>query len=109
MMEAQMTGKMLWYVVDGPCGVDCVPADVVGEIDVTNRAACTALRDYSENDVTIDNLEDGRVTVERIVGYGVRSSMPGYMDCTPWSVYTTKREATKAYHAERRENAGEDA
>lgn len=100
-MEAQMTNKQHWYCVDGRQGTEWVPADLVGTEPIADETLRTALRDYCEND-----LIDAEIT--RVFGYGVRSSMPGYMDCTPWTVYTNLREARKAYSAERRANRGED-
>jgi hypothetical protein len=32
---------------------------------------------------------------ENIKGYGARLSVPGYLDCTEWSVFDTKEEAEK--------------
>lgn len=91
-MQAQMTVKMDWYAIDGNCGTDFVPVEDVG--DWTN------VGDYTENS-RVDSIEV-------IHGYGVRSSAPGYMDKTDWSVYTNLKAATKAYNQEKRECEGDD-
>ena len=33
------------------------------------------------------------VTIEEVIGYGVRESAPGYLDCTDWEVFPTIAEA----------------
>ena len=103
-MEAQMTGKEFWYAVDGPMGVDYIPEDITGYVSLAGwargDAIPEALRDYTEN-TRADSIT-------REYGYGVRSSAPGYMDCTPWTVYRAKRDAVKAYNEERRACRGED-
>jgi len=33
------------------------------------------------------------VTIEEVIGYGVRESAPGYLDCTDWEVFTTIEQA----------------
>ena len=56
-----------------------------------------------------DYIESSSVTsIEIVKGYGVRSCRTGYLDCTPWEVFTTKREALAAYRQHRRECAGQD-
>jgi hypothetical protein len=97
-MQAQMTNRQDWYLIDGPMGVDVIPADLIGslEIDTESNDIPAGLRDYCEN------LTCYRI--ERVRGFGVRSSAPGYMDCTPWTVYETLAEATAAYNEERAEN-----
>lgn len=101
-MEAQLTDKEWWYEVDGPNGREFIPESVTGRVDLSagfdsGSEVPASLRDYCENRTAY--------SIGRVFGYGVRSSAPGYMDCTPWSVYTSKRDATKAYNEERRENA----
>ena len=80
-MEAQITDKQWWLLIDGPCGVEALPEN--------------DLSDYTENHEAY--------SAELVHGYGVRSSAPEYLDCTPWAVYTNKREAMRAYRDEQRE------
>lgn len=92
-MDTEITDKQAWYRVDGPCGTEVIPADVVGTIEGFEHDGELApihesLRDYCENRQAW--------TVELIQGYGVRESASGYMDCTPWSVYETAKEARAA-------------
>ena len=36
------------------------------------------------------------VTIEEVIGYGVRESAPGYLDCTDWEVFTDLADAEAA-------------
>lgn len=100
-MQVQMTAKQGWLEIDGIIGTDYVPLDH-SLLDVRNVTAAVKdgnisrafqlIRDYTEN--------RNAWTIRIIQGYGIRSSMPGYLDCTPWAVYTNKREAETAYRAE---------
>lgn len=82
-MEAVITEKMTWFEVDTKHdGIVYLPSDVCSESDALEAA----------------DGEPERVKVVR--GYGVQSSAPGYLDCTPWTVYSNKREAMRAYREE---------
>ncbi len=91
-MDTEITNKQVWYVVDGPMGTENVPADLVGDIDLVKHAreargmVPEALKDYCQNREAW--------TIEKVRGYGVRESAPGYLDCTEWEVFNTLREAT---------------
>ncbi|MFO0964631.1 MAG: hypothetical protein U0793_03460 [Gemmataceae bacterium] len=85
----------LWYLVDGPCGSESIPHDLVGdfwpfphvrELELGGNVPVPAeLSDYCENRTCHSiRLRDG---------WGARFSAPGYMDCTEWSVFDTEREA----------------
>jgi hypothetical protein len=95
-----------WIEIDGPCGIDAVPFDVV----FTHQGAKTFdvkfedIKDYTEN------REAWSITIRD--GYGARLSAPGYMDCTPWSVFNTEDEAIaylNEYYPEDEENEEETA
>lgn len=77
-----------WVQVEGNIGVDVVDADLVGEIEPYQGPAIPvpeALEPYCEN---------GKVTeIKLIEGYGARLSAPGYLDCTPWTVFGSEAEA----------------
>ena len=78
-----------WYEIDGDCGTEFVPADIVGDLPDGGHdrwgAPPPKLADY---------LESRRiVSWQRIAGYGARMSAPGYLDCTAWAVYETEEEA----------------
>jgi hypothetical protein len=79
-----------WIEVDGPCGIDAIPFDVV--FSNPNKKTChptlADVKDYTEN------REAWSIEVRD--GYGACMSAPGYMDCTPWSVYDTEEEANAA-------------
>jgi hypothetical protein len=112
-----------WYEIDGPWGTEFLPADLVGKTRVTHPDGRetqhqpgldelqewdrlngllteeddtdsvrfpipSALRDYCEN------KEAWRIDL--IEGWGARLSMPGYLDCTSWTVCETEEEA-RAY------------
>lgn len=107
MMNAQMTDKIEWVVVDTNEGVWFIPNDEVGltkdDLDVLER-------DFEDSDtipVEVRDFVGGRRLMEPITiieGWGVRSHMPGYMDCTEWTVYDTLEEAEEAFENEREEN-----
>ena len=106
-MDAQMTGKEFWYAVDGPMGTEFVPEDLTGYLDLNTLRR---VREGSVDGTPLAGYCENRRpwTIERVYGYGVRSSAPGYMDCTPWTVYHAKRDAVKAYNEERRACRGDD-
>jgi len=72
----------------------------VAEFDAETQAIPADIADYCRN--------TSAYSMTRTFGYGVRSSAPGYMDCTDWCVYETLREAKKAYTQESRECRGLD-
>lgn len=110
-MEPQMTEKQWWVQIDGNCGVDCILAELVDLeklrtlLDSTDGIPAKEdlrplIGDYTENNQYF--------TIEIVKGYGVRSSAPGYMDCTSWEVYSNLKEAKSAYAQHRRECKGEN-
>jgi hypothetical protein len=109
-MEAQMTGKMWWLSIDGNRGTDYIPDDLFDVESVRAIIEGPEDEDYADKVLALvrDYTENSEAhSAELVMGYGVRSSAPGYMDCTSWSVYTSKREAQSAYAQERRECAGD--
>lgn len=121
-MEAQLTEKQSWVVVDGDCGVEFILGELVDVAGIRGVLDCDwdslpavlveamreclelALSQYCEHRRWTECFPD----ISVVEGYGVRSSAPGYMDCTPWAVYDTLREARSAYAAECRECKGGD-
>jgi hypothetical protein len=113
-MQPVMTHLMEWVEVETDSGTWFVPNDEVGltEEDV---AAITARfegpptedGDGDEIPPQLRDFVEGRRLmgdgVRLVVGYGVRSSAPGYMDCTDWSVHKTLEEAEEAFAEEARE------
>lgn len=93
-MEAEITDRLRWIEVDGPMGTECIPEWLTGDLPADETERNRILSEYTEN--------REYWTVTRIVGYGVRLSAPGYLDCTPWEVYTLIREATTRYNELRR-------
>ena len=92
-----------WLEVDGACGIEAVPADLIGglswmkydfdydtdcmEEDSDLRNVLDALEDFIES-----NLDDV-TSIQLIEGYGARLSAPGYMDSTSWTVFKTREDA----------------
>lgn len=92
-----------WLEVDGACGIEAVPADLIGglswmkydvdydtecmEEDSNLRSTLDALEDFIES-----NLDDV-TSIQLVEGYGARLHAPGYMDSTPWTVFKTREEA----------------
>jgi hypothetical protein len=77
-----------WIEVDGNVGTEVIDADLVGDIEPYQGPAIPIpklLADYCENRTATE--------IKVIEGYGARFSAPGYMDCTPWTVFETEEEA----------------
>lgn len=108
-MNAEVTSKMEWVCVDGD-GMDYIPGDLV------NLTELRVALDADDIDAAFELVKDytNTFSLERVIGigivtgYGVRSSASGYMDCTEWTVYSTKREAERAGRQEQRECDGID-
>lgn len=110
-MNAQMTEKQYWLQIDGrPNGVESIPDNLFSVYDVRLLLDADEL-DKSAllkivGDYTQCRKPENIFSAELVFGYGVRSSSPGYMDCTDWIVYTTKRGALLAARQEQRECDG---
>jgi hypothetical protein len=70
-----------WWKVEGQDGTTFLPYDLVGPDPTPFSFA--------------QYLESGKpaITFEIVKGYGARMSAPGYMDCTPWTVFETEDQA----------------
>lgn len=83
-----------WYVVDGNQGIEVIPGELATVADMSSetwRPVPEELADYCES---------GRcLSVERKTGWGARLSMPGYLDCTEWTLHDTEEQA-RAYLTE---------
>ena len=84
-----------WFIVDGPRGTEYVPTDIVGELD---------LADYQSNPLVVETFEipseladycdnSEAYSIEKRDGWGARLSAPGYLDCTPWTIFDSEEEA----------------
>ena len=92
-----------WLEVDGACGIEAIPAELVYAPNWMKLGQPYSL-DCLEEDSDLHNVRDGLedfvetdldsiYTITRVEGYGARLSAPGYMDCTPWTVFATEEEA----------------
>lgn len=80
--------KCTYFIVDGPCGTDYVPAEFVRGTfpQVLNQSLVPeALQPFCENTECY--------SIEKKHGWCARLSMPGYMDSTSWVCFPTKRQA----------------
>ena len=90
-MQQEITESSRWYEIDGDMGIEFVPFDLVGEVDLdefddySNHSIPTQLSDY------VETSQASRIEV--IEGFGARMSAPGYLDCTEWYVYPSIEEA----------------
>ena len=70
------------------------------ETQVTEREQWIRYEDRDGSTVLIPSeyyeAHSDHAEVEKVWGYGVRESAPGYLDCTEWTVYDTLEEAEKA-------------
>jgi hypothetical protein len=95
-LEGQMTDKTDWLRLETDRGSWLVAVD---DLEISDAEALDCLENENEKAIAyLLRFTDGGTLneVEHVVGYGVRLSAPGYLDCTEWDVYTTKREARKA-------------
>jgi len=98
-MQAQITKRQLWMRVETDNGTAWIPSDLLGNLNTTRKEAIVQLQQY---------VGDPIMDYEPIIGYGVRASAPGYLDCTEWTVYADERDAIRAYNELRAELAEED-
>ena len=92
-----------WLEVDGACGIEAVPADLIGgtswmKYDVDYDTDC--MEEDSDLRNVLDSVEDfiesnvdDVTSIQLIEGYGARLSAPGYMDSTSWTVFKTREDA----------------
>ena len=73
-MEKQVTELTKWLQIESSDGTFYLPA---------------SMADLCESDFAIADIYE----VEMQEGYGARLSMPGYLDCTDWTVHDTPEEA----------------
>jgi hypothetical protein len=111
-MEAEITERKHWLTVDWD-GVDHVPNELF-DVRVARRVLHAAdstrarrfwaelwpaVRDYVEQRFSVERRHAEDATwvpaTKLTLGYGVRLSAPGYLDCTEWEVYASKRDAIK--------------
>ena len=87
-MLPEITDKQDWYCVDGNYGMEWIPVDVVGRVEVDPSYMGEVpefLKDYCANTQVW--------SIEIVSGYGARLSASGYLDCTEWGVFGTPTEA----------------
>lgn len=93
-MQKQVTREMRWLKVETSQGTEFLSVFDTG-LDWPNSDSlpsekvvecCTDIAQYCEG-------EPG--SWENIKGYGARSSAPGYLDCTEWTVFDTAEDAQK--------------
>src|SRR5262245_60105323 len=84
-----------WYEVETHEGTWFIPADVVGDLSL--RKGWTYTEDSKRWGDIVRAVQDycapGPSEVKLIAGWGARMSAPGYLDCTEWAVFRSKREA----------------
>ena len=117
LMRPEVTGWQEWVAVENSEGTSYIPGELVSlpgwfplgmEVDAESVEMLPHVADpHSAWDEVLSAVRDyaGRnvYRVEITHGYGVRSSAPGYLDATEWSVYETAEEANQAYWDERDE------
>jgi hypothetical protein len=83
-----------WLIVSSELGDEVVPCSLVG----CGAHSCVV----TEDDDTFDELfslansfvQGCHITQFEIRdGWGARLTMPGYLDCTEWTIFRTKEEA----------------
>ena len=77
-----------WISVDGPAGTEFIPADLVAEVPVYDGPVIPlpeSLSPYCENRTVTE--------IKVVKGWGARFSMPGCLDATPWTLFSSEIEA----------------
>lgn len=108
-MEPQIE-QGAWYDIDGDNGTTFLPFDVVGDLDIPDGQTVDQDDDRWEDIVkALRDYYDGQDIweVKVVSGYGARLSAPGYLDCTPWSVFETEAEAQAYLEEETADDDGE--
>lgn len=80
-MEKQITELLNWLLVDTSEGTYFVPTDLVEGAE------------SREQILEILGIQSEVYEMDIISGYGARLSMPGYLDCTEWTVHPSHMEA----------------
>lgn len=88
-----------WFAIEGE-GTTYIPADLVSG-SYANGTRWSDSDDDTENfcdmrEAVKNYVEENRddiTAIEVFEGWGARLSAPGYMDCTPWSVFDTEQAA----------------
>lgn len=104
-MEPEVTTKQDWLEIGLPCGTYYLPGDLV-YLDLILSLSKVTTDEYLPDNLKLlalhmideqvkDYLPPHKeiISISKVLGYGVRLSMPGCLDCTDWDVYTNKREA----------------
>lgn len=98
-MQNEITGKQLGWAVETKYGTCHIPGEVqtvpdylvarkqIDSDDLIFDALAEVLQPYCDSEIA---------SIEVICGYFARLSAPGYLDCTDWTCYATKREAIRA-------------
>ena len=89
-MKPQITELQKWVQIDGTEGVVNVPIELLPQFEHMSNP------ELSTVNPGLDQYYNGEIwEVDIVEGHGARLSMPGYMDCTEWSVYDSVEEARK--------------
>jgi len=95
-MQKQVTGLQNWLQVETTYGTELVPSGQLGLF--VRNSDCPSqpftADDFAKYEKRIRPYVEGSIqSWENIKGYGARLYAPGYLDCTPWSVFDTPEEA----------------
>jgi len=72
-----------WIVIDTSNGLTAIPQSFIG------------LQTQFTADDVAPYIDGEFISAELVDGYGARLSMPGYLDCTKWTVFATEEQAWK--------------
>ena len=79
-MQRQVTSALKWYEIDTSHGIEFLEFSYIGQV-----------QDKAELQKYIEAPEI--YSFEIITGMGARLSAPGYLDCTPWTVFDSEEKA----------------
>ena len=85
-MQHEVTEKLYWLQGEAKCGGTTFAR-------LENFTPSQFVYDVLGYVCEDENILCGFESVEIIQGYGARLSAPGYMDCTEWTVFPSKKQA----------------
>jgi hypothetical protein len=84
----------IWVQIDGSHGITFLPGEV--DSDLARALGEKHISDERMNELVEEAAPyyEGSIdSLEVVFGYGARMQAPGYMDCTEWSVFSTRTQA----------------
>jgi hypothetical protein len=85
-----------WVIIDGDAGTECIPGKLFedGYVKLVQSELEDKYKILSMTTEFEDYIDSYYIySIEVMVGYGARLSMPGFLDCTNWTFHDSETEA----------------